>query len=82
MIESGRKIERNNRKCELCTLNDLEDEYHFVIICPFFTQIRNHYIEKYYVNLPNVFKFKKLIDSTNKQEDQDGPKSITWVIVN
>ena len=68
MIEIGRHrtIDRNNKNCELCTLNDLEDEYHFVIMCPCFTQIRNQYIDQYFVYLSNVFKFTKLIDSTNK----------------
>ena len=45
-IETGRhqNIVRNQRKCLLCNLNDLEDEYHFILICPFYTHFRNEYI--------------------------------------
>ena len=40
-IETGRHngIPRENRKCTLCNINDIEDEYHFIIICPFFPRI-------------------------------------------
>ena len=36
-IETGRyhNISRNNRICSLCNMNTLEDEYHFVLVCPF-----------------------------------------------
>ena len=35
-IELGRhnNIPRNERKCTLCNLNDIEDEFHFVLKCP------------------------------------------------
>ena len=41
-IESGRHrgIERQNRKCTLCTTNDIEDEYHMVLICPRYQSLR------------------------------------------
>jgi len=41
-IESGRhyKIPRHDRKCILCNLNDIEDEFHFVLICPFYSDLR------------------------------------------
>jgi hypothetical protein len=69
MIESGRhrRIERSNRKCELCNLNDIEDEYHFVIICPYFKRIRDNYIDTRYLERPNVFKFTDLLNSSDKQ---------------
>ena len=41
-IETGRHrgIERTDRKCVLCDLNDIEDEYHFVCICPIYNNLR------------------------------------------
>ena len=35
-IETGRwtNTDRNDRICKLCTLNLVEDEYHFTLICP------------------------------------------------
>ena len=34
-IETGRhnNIDRSDRKCFTCNNNDIEDEYHFVLIC-------------------------------------------------
>ena len=40
-IETGRhnKIERKNRICDLCSLNDIEDEFHFTLICPIYKDL-------------------------------------------
>ena len=57
-IESGRhtgtraRIARENRKCIICNSNDIEDEFHFVLICPVFNDIRRIYIKRYYTNNP------------------------------
>ena len=42
MVEEGRYrgIERNMRKCYLCSMNAVEDEYHFLLICPAYTDLR------------------------------------------
>ena len=43
MIEKGRhmrpQINRNDRKCGLCT-NEIENEFHFVIVCPLYEKER------------------------------------------
>ena len=26
-------LERNNRKCQVCNLNEIGDEYHYILIC-------------------------------------------------
>ena len=41
-IETGRhrNIDRENRTCVFCDLNDLEDEYHFTLVCPVYINIR------------------------------------------
>ena len=49
-IETGRwykpqSISINERKCLYC--NFLEDEYHFILECPLYTEIRSKYIKKY-----------------------------------
>jgi len=49
-------VERNNRLCTLCELNDLEDEYHFILTCPCYSDIRSLYIKKYYVRNSSVYK--------------------------
>ena len=42
LIEMGRHtgIARENMKYTLCNKNDIEDEYNFVLICPFYNDIR------------------------------------------
>ena len=48
-IEQGRHTNTNinNRNCKLCH-SDIEDEFHFVLKCPHFHDIRCKYIKKYY----------------------------------
>ena len=65
-IETGRyanaRIEPNLRFCNLCkNPNDIEDEYHFVIVCPIYNEIRKKYISNYYTRNPSVFKFINLM---------------------
>ena len=76
-IETGRhrrigRIDRSNRKCTLsscqekctlCNLNDIEDEFHFTLICPAYENIRKQYIDKYFYNRPSVYKFIILLNS-------------------
>lgn len=68
LIEKGRHsgIVRQNRICVLCNKGEIEDEYHFVLICPQYHQLRMQYIRKYYVNHPSMYKFIQLLNSTGK----------------
>jgi hypothetical protein len=73
-IESGRRVRPvriaiNERKCNLCGL--LEDEFHFVIECCLYNDLRKKYITSYYWNGPNKFKFLELIKSDNKTVIRD-----------
>lgn len=67
-IESGRWVRPNripidDRKCSLCQV--LEDEYHFVIECPLYEELRRKYISKYFWKRPSMYKFVELINSQN-----------------
>ena len=65
-IETGRytNIPREQRLCKLCTL-DIEDEYHFVLRCNTYNDIRSLYIpQKFYIN-PNLHKFNILMCSSS-----------------
>lgn len=66
-IESGRhrNIERNDRKCILCKSNDLEDEYHFTLVCQVFDDLRKEYLKPYYYVKPSMYKFINLLNSSN-----------------
>ena len=60
-IETGRynNISRENRKCNLCSQNTVESEYHFLLCCTVYSELRNKYCIKY--NWPNMAKFKYLM---------------------
>ena len=50
------------RKCVLCNKNDIEDEYHFTLICPLYNDIRRNLIPLHYRKHPNMFKFTQLVN--------------------
>ena len=62
-VERGRWNNTNylERKCLLC--NDIEDEYHFVIICTKYFDLRVKYIPKIYYTRPSMYKLLKLVNS-------------------
>ncbi|MEW8545044.1 MAG: reverse transcriptase family protein [Candidatus Thiodiazotropha sp.] len=66
MIEEGRyrNIERNNRLCKCCNMNFIEDEFHFLLICPAFRDIRMSILPKYYCRWPSKQKFIKLLGAS------------------
>ena len=70
-IETGRyhraRIERNQRLCVLCD-SDTEDEYHFVIKCPVYNDIRIKYVNNAYTRSPSMYKFIKLMTTEREKE--------------
>ena len=69
-IEQGRYTQENrrNRICSHCNLNDIEDEFHFILVCPYFNTLRKQFIKKYYYNNPSVFKLIQLLSVNNLKE--------------
>ena len=68
-IESGRwtrpiRTPIADRKCSLC--NVIEDEFHFILECNMFVELRKKFIAKYYWNRPNMIKFIALINNNNE----------------
>ena len=55
----------NERKCVICNL--LEDEFHFVLECSIYKELRKQYIAKYYWIRPNMMKFIELCTSDRKK---------------
>ena len=53
-IETGRYsqniVDRAQRMCTFCNKSDIEDEYHFVLMCPVYSILRQKYIRPYYYN--------------------------------
>ena len=50
MIEKGRhvtpKIQPQDRICKLCDLSLVEDEFHSIMKCPFYSTLRNNLLSK------------------------------------
>jgi len=58
------KIPYNERKCQLC--NTLEDEFHFLLECPLYYDLRKLLIDKYYWTHPIMIKLIDLLRSENE----------------
>lgn len=70
-IETGRwnNVDRNDRKCHLCNLDSIGDEFHYLLVCPFFNDSRKLYLEKYYLARVNTLKFRKLMSKLNTKTE-------------
>ena len=64
-IETGRRgsnrVERQNRICIYCEKRDIEDEYHFLFICPLYKELRIKYIDKKLWKSPSMYNLVKLL---------------------
>jgi hypothetical protein len=65
-IEVGRlkKVDRGCRKCFNCD-SLIEDEFHFILKCPVYNNLRKRYIKPYYWKKPSVFKLLQLYSAQN-----------------
>ena len=65
-IERGRYpplTPRHRRYCRQCYVQDIEDEYHFILVCNKFNNIRRKYIPVYFRERPNMHKFVQLMNT-------------------
>ena len=62
-IEEGRyhNIARELRLCKYCNMNMIENEYHFLLVCPFYHDLRRKLLPNYYCSWPSTHKFVALI---------------------
>ena len=69
-IQTGRyarnRIQRNERYCQCCNVLDVEDEYHFIIICPCHLELRKRFISKIFYSFPSMYKCVTLMQTTDK----------------
>lgn len=68
-IESGRYdgTKREERICKSCQMRKMEDEYHFLLVCPNYRELRMKYLKPYYCQWPNKHKFESLMSSSSKK---------------
>jgi len=72
-IQTGRSYTndnrpRNERYCMVCNSHDIENEYHFICICPCYSNFSKQYIDKKYYVKPSVYKYLQLLTTVDKQE--------------
>ena len=67
-IERGRyeNIARNDRICIFCNGHLVENEYHFLLACPFYRVLRQRFLKPYYGHWPTLNKFDDLMCKSNK----------------
>ena len=68
-IEAGRWVRPTRkplyeRKCSFCKV--IEDEFHFVLECQLYSDLRKKHISKYYWRRPSMAKFLELLKSENR----------------
>lgn len=68
-VETGRyqNLERENRICFSCNMNVVEDEYHFVLVCPTYRSLRKLYLPIYYCSWPNRQKLYNLLICSDRK---------------
>jgi hypothetical protein len=71
-IETSRyganRIHREERICQLCDSNEIEDEFHFICVCYSYSNIRSLYIKQYYYRRPSMFKLIELLSTERKSD--------------
>lgn len=68
-LEVGRYdgVLRKSRFCKCCNMNIVEDEYHFILVCPEFRFLRCKFLPKYYCSWPNIRKLKILMSAKSEK---------------
>ena len=57
----------HERKCKFC-LDDIGDEYHYLLTCRKFTEERKRYIKPYFFVHPNTIKYHEIMNTKNPQQ--------------
>ena len=48
------RLERHDRKCRICNTETIVDDYHFVLCCTKYRDIRKKYLPRKYYDRPNI----------------------------
>jgi hypothetical protein len=59
------RINRCERLCTLCKMNVVEDEYHFLRVCPVLRNIRIACLKPFLTMWPTINKFSQLMSDTS-----------------
>ena len=69
-IQSGRHegTDVNERICTQSSMNVIEDEFHFLLVCPKYHNLRTQFFKPYYYRWTTLNKFKSLLSSQNTKQ--------------
>lgn len=69
MIETGRyeNLDQNRRICKSCSMGVLENEFHFLLVCPNYRNLRIKYLAPYFCLWPTIKKFEIIMSSKSKK---------------
>ena len=59
-------IPLNERKCKICTIDLIGDEYHYLFTGDFFKRDIKLCLKPYFYVKPNICKYRELFTSTNE----------------
>ena len=62
-----RNIPRSDRICRMCNSDTIENEYHFLLRCDFYSELRTMYIPRKYLNNVCMQKFVMLMSCRNEK---------------
>ena len=68
-IETGRhnNVPREQRLCRICNMKQPESEYHFLLVCPAYHDLRLKYFPRSYISWPNLQKFENLMKNKSSK---------------
>ena len=61
------EVPREERICDKCDLQLVADEYHYILICPFFNNFRADCFKDFTIARPAPFIISNIFTSNNKQ---------------
>jgi hypothetical protein len=59
---------RTERTCPVSQSSIVEDEYHYIRVCPLYSELRLKYIQSYYFVRPSMWKLILLLSNTDNYE--------------
>jgi len=68
-IETGRynATPLNQRVCKFCSAPQVENEYHFLLVCPVYTNLRRKFLPRFCWSFANVQKFRYLMCTNSER---------------
>lgn len=63
-VEQGRfwGVDRDDRICDICNMNNIGDEFHYMFECKFFDDERKRLLPDNFITKPNTVKFHDLFN--------------------